>query len=113
MHPASSVLWPVLLAALPFAASTWEKQLEPKLFIEEYPHQLVRVFPADNVTASPGEYLRLLLLDGDYVLVGGRNYLFNLSVHTLDQVGMQPSRALNSIKFFRLLSPLAPARYQV
>ncbi|KAK8759582.1 semaphorin-1A-like [Amblyomma americanum] len=88
MHPASSVLWPVLLAALlPFAASTWEKQLEPKLFIEEYPHQLVRVFPADNVTASPGEYLRLLLLDGDYVLVGGRNYLYNLSVHTLDQVG--------------------------
>lgn len=82
-----------LLALVPLtslvssASGTWERQLEPKLFIEEYPHQLVRVFPAENASAGNGEYLRLLLLDGDHVLVGGRNYLYNLTVHTLDQVG--------------------------
>lgn len=96
MRAASSTFWPFLVAAalVPLATATWERQLEPKLFIEEYPHQLVRVFPADNITAVPGEYLRLLLLDGDYVLVGGRNYLYNLSIHTLDQVRPRPNGAL-------------------
>ncbi|KAL3216572.1 hypothetical protein MRX96_032900 [Rhipicephalus microplus] len=89
MRTASSVLWSFVVAAalVPSVTATWERQLEPKLFIEEYPHQLVRVFPAHNLTATPGEYLRLLLLDGDFVLVGGRDYLYNLSVHTLDQAG--------------------------
>lgn len=89
MRAASSILWSftVAVALVPSTTATWERQLEPKLFIEEYPHQLVRVFPAHNISDAPGEYLRLLLLDGDYVLVGGRNYLYNLSVHTLDQAG--------------------------
>lgn len=68
------------------ASGTWERHLEPKLFIEEYPHQLVRIFQDGNASAGSGEYLRLLLLDG--VLVGGRSYLYNLIVHTPDQVGI-------------------------
>ncbi|KAL1443952.1 hypothetical protein MTO96_030110 [Rhipicephalus appendiculatus] len=60
MRIASSILWSFVVAAalVPSVTATWERQLEPKLFIEEYPHQLVRV-----------------------------NYLYNLSVHTLDQAG--------------------------
>ncbi|KAH8009081.1 hypothetical protein HPB51_010271 [Rhipicephalus microplus] len=105
MRTASSVLWSFVVAAalVPSVTATWERQLEPKLFIEEYPHQLVRVFPAHNLTATPGEYLRLLLLDGDFVLVGGRDYLYNLSVHTLDQVRQKHERALSLARLDRFV----------
>ncbi|CAN7997662.1 unnamed protein product [Ixodes hexagonus] len=76
-----------ILQALSLCAGFWERQQEPRLLIEEYPHQMVRVFSRTNETHASDEGLRLLLVEGDTVLVGGRDHLYNLSLHTLDQLG--------------------------
>ncbi|KAM7302976.1 semaphorin-1A [Ixodes scapularis] len=82
-----SLLPLTILQALSLCTGFWERQLEPKLFIEEYPHQMVHVFSRSNETHASAESLRLLLVERDNVLVGGRDYLYNLSLRTLDQLG--------------------------
>ncbi|XP_064456708.1 semaphorin-1A-like [Ornithodoros turicata] len=58
----------------------WDHELSPHAHVQDYPKQLVHTFLPGNAT---GENLRVLLVEGDYVLVGGRNTLYNISLVTM------------------------------
>ncbi|XP_071862291.1 semaphorin 1a isoform X1 [Bombus fervidus] len=79
MHPVLSCWCVVATVTLVFAA--WQENIRPKMYVQLGAEDVFRFTGNETHT----DYFRLVLRDGNYLLVGGRNLVHNLSLTDLTE----------------------------
>ncbi|KAL9927449.1 LOW QUALITY PROTEIN: semaphorin 1a [Glossina fuscipes fuscipes] len=61
--------------------SAWQENVRPKLYVELGPEDVLKFLGNESVV----DHFKLVTRDGDSLLVGARNIIYNLSIHDLNE----------------------------